>query len=526
VRNIERSSKKKKCAIEVITLILYGFALIFIMNYHEPWFDEAQAWLIARDATVFELLRSITHYEGHPPVWCLILMPVAKMGIPFEIGLKAVNFIFATLAMGIFIFKAPFNKFIRCTIPFTYFFFYQYGVISRPYSLMMLGFVLSALMYNYRDEKPFLFITALALVCSSSAFGIIIAAGIAITWTWESFDKLPSFNEIKNFLKCKKFYSLLVLLIYNVILALLIFPFKDTYAVATDKGSIAANLLYMFFIAPADATCSYGYFSSSIQVYLSIVISCLINAVMFTVTGIFKKRSLFITTFTLFGLFSSTAYFGYHHLGIIAMLYMFILWCCFDSDVENVVKLKNNTKIFKQGYLFLSIMIVISIYWSISASINEISLNYDAGRETAQFIKNNDLENLNILVAWITTNDEETGKQKYYYNQTLGVSTLAYFDKNIFYNFNEKNNGKCYDLHTVDNEGIYTNFVIDNEYPDVLVGTDELDYTFGEKINMSDYALIKSIKRYNIWKDKILERKQLIYIRKDLLNVYDLKSCH
>jgi hypothetical protein len=36
------------------------------MNYHEQWFDEAQEWLIAKDATVFKLVRSIAYCEGHP----------------------------------------------------------------------------------------------------------------------------------------------------------------------------------------------------------------------------------------------------------------------------------------------------------------------------------------------------------------------------------------------------------------------------------------------------------------------------
>ncbi len=176
---------KQNRSLEFFTLILYASALLTIMYFHEPWFDEAQAWLIAQDASILELITSITHYEGHPPIWFLVLMPFAKLGLPFEIGLKTVNFVIATTAMGLLIFKAPFPRIIRCTIPFTYFFFYQYGVISRTYSMMMLGFVLSALFYKDRNTKPYHFTASLAIVCGSSVYGMVICAGIALVWLAE-----------------------------------------------------------------------------------------------------------------------------------------------------------------------------------------------------------------------------------------------------------------------------------------------------------------------------------------------------
>ena len=59
--------------------------------FHEPWFDEAQSWAIARSGTIKEILFEIPHYEGHPPLWHLILVPFAKLGAPYELSLAAVN---------------------------------------------------------------------------------------------------------------------------------------------------------------------------------------------------------------------------------------------------------------------------------------------------------------------------------------------------------------------------------------------------------------------------------------------------
>jgi len=525
--------KKQTHTIEIVALLLYASALILIMYYHEPWFDEAQAWLIARDATIRELLGSITHYEGHPPIWFFILMPFAKSGVPFEIGIKAVNFTIVTLAMGIFIFKAPFQRFIRCIIPFTYFFFYQYGVISRPYSLLMLGFVLSALMYKERNDKPFRFIAALSLICGSSAYGMLIAGGIAIVWLCETFGKSISLHQIKSFLKSRQFCALFILFIFNIFLLDCIYPFHYTYATTAVQTGSGVMLFYMFFMAPADAVCSLVLSNSTLgmnanfQMISSIIISCIIYFIIFAVTKKHQKRALFIVPYTLFAIFGGIVYFWVHHVGIIAMFYMFLLWCCFDEKLI-VIKMpiiKTNQRVWEEKYLGIAsrvlvlIIIGISIYWTIAASINEISFNYGTGRETAAFIKDNKLDQLNILVSWREIEDP-TGKKYYDYNSLQGIPALAYFNRNIFYNFNHQLNNQCYLLHKIDKDGTYTEKSLQNAYPEVLLGNGSSTYTFGPEINMDDYSLVKSVHGNTIWKDNLIENRQFIFIRKDLLKNY------
>lgn len=56
-----------------IVFIAYVTVTVTVSCFHEPWFDEAQAWLIARDCSWKELLTVRTHYEGHPPLWWMLL---------------------------------------------------------------------------------------------------------------------------------------------------------------------------------------------------------------------------------------------------------------------------------------------------------------------------------------------------------------------------------------------------------------------------------------------------------------------
>ncbi len=46
--------KKNK---KIIVFALYMFITFILINFHENWRDEAQAWLIARDCNIFELFR-------------------------------------------------------------------------------------------------------------------------------------------------------------------------------------------------------------------------------------------------------------------------------------------------------------------------------------------------------------------------------------------------------------------------------------------------------------------------------------
>jgi hypothetical protein len=164
---------------EILVLIIYFIGRIVVGFFHEPWYDEAVAWQIAKSASLYDIIFEIPHYEGHPPLWHLILLPFAKLGVPYEFSLKFVSLVFSGSAVILLVFKSPFPRIIRLLLPFTYFLFYQYGVISRPYSVMILLFFVMALVYKERNNKPWKYTIVLALLCFISAYGILISAGLA-----------------------------------------------------------------------------------------------------------------------------------------------------------------------------------------------------------------------------------------------------------------------------------------------------------------------------------------------------------
>lgn len=142
---------KKTKIISYIILIVFIIITLFISFYHENWRDEVQAYLLCRDMNFFELLKNI-HYEGHPFVYYLILYPFVKMGV----GMKIVNIlslIFIYISAWLILFKTDLKIYNKFFILFSYPFIYEYSIIGRSYSLIILLIVLIGVLYKDRRNN-------------------------------------------------------------------------------------------------------------------------------------------------------------------------------------------------------------------------------------------------------------------------------------------------------------------------------------------------------------------------------------
>ena len=54
-------------------LTIYTVVLAAAISHHEAWADEAQSWLLARDAGLVELWTRLLHYEGTTGLWQTLL---------------------------------------------------------------------------------------------------------------------------------------------------------------------------------------------------------------------------------------------------------------------------------------------------------------------------------------------------------------------------------------------------------------------------------------------------------------------
>lgn len=566
----ERVEAIKGKTLEHIAVFLYctGHMLMFLV--HEPWFDEALAWLIARDSSVYDILFVTPHYEGHPSLWHLILVPFAKLGAPYELSLSFVSLLFSGLAMGLFIYRAPFKRIIRITIPFTYYLFYQYGVISRPYCMMMLAFVLMAMTFKSRNKNPGRFVLALWFLCISSAYGIVIAGGICIAWLIEmllearrkSLKKNSENGEhrgifkifLEDYLFAKgKFFWLLGLFLYVIFILWRIMPADNAYASiragkAIEDNGILVRLLYTVFASLSDLFITNVFYTSgtlrNADIYLgemavAVLVGTLILAALIMVGG--KKKSnkisiiYLIIPYIFFSVFGAAVYLYYHHIGISLLLIGYWLWIVQDTKTDNKdskstsqLKILNNRLITDFGVIAISIMIIIPLFWTVGSCVNDIINSYGSGRGQYQFLSDNGLdEGYTILADWNRVFKQEEVPEDYAEFDPIfsqqGVNLTPYLKKSKVIN-SPKLIGKDYSYqheipNKTDTEKIYA-ILQNNGMPDIIIGKPEEEF-----IKYSNYVLVYKDTFGNIKKGfSFSDTNTFIYIREELAKEKGLKE--
>jgi len=164
--------------------VLSGYiaAVSVAVAHHEPWADEAQAWLVARDLPFWRMLFGQMHYESSPGLWHVELWVAQHL---FHAPYAAMNWIGAVLAMGgagVLIFFAPFPRPVRYLMASSYYVAFHYAVIARPYVMLLLFGSLAAIFY--RRRSPVRFAIAIALLCGTSVHGAILSAAISLGAAW------------------------------------------------------------------------------------------------------------------------------------------------------------------------------------------------------------------------------------------------------------------------------------------------------------------------------------------------------
>ena len=567
-----KSSKMNvpKYLVEVIAFGVFLILSVVMFVYHEPWYDEIQAWMVASDASFGEMIFTLPHYEGHPPIWTLILSIFAKTGVPMEIGLRIPTLLFSATAAFLVIFKAPFKKWIRCLIPFSYYLFYQYTVICRPYSMMFLGFVLAAMFYKERNKKPARYLAALFLLCVSSAYGILFAGMLCLVWTVEIIKELKGKDFIQKAVKDSRTWLLFIMLMLAIGILTLIWPADNAFAqVRVVDFSKIRCLIYTFLILPADALLSDIALTGRLQQYdyivqadyatiLCIMISLALYVVLITAAHIFRKKAILILPYVAFAGYAALGYFYNHHIGIIPLFVLFVFWCAIDDQPKEIVlpkflqKLDQSVSDFwkKTGYFFTVLVLGVSVFWTVTAVKNDIQLPVWYAKGLAAMLEEYELTDCRIINQWTyaekdtaeevvlmeseNISEEEGGymvsteipqlKAEDYYQYTKMcnfVDILAYSDtkENYIYNFNGGDANNRYVNHDMLSEEeslVYLSELGEQGYPEVIIGNPEVLGMMGLDVYEYRYVPVYAFVCYRINKYNAIYAREFVYVREDI----------
>lgn len=223
------------------------FAVYTVLTFigaanHELWFDEAQAWLIARDNTISGIFHQIG-YEGHPPLWYMILYVPSHLGLPCTV-MPYISWFITAAAGAIIMFKAPFHIAARSAVLFSGGFLFLNSVMSRVYCLINLIIVLIACLYPHRKKYPILYGLLIALlanthICMSGFIGII---GI--------FMIIDLFKDFRSKGTKQNFKEITGLAIAGIGVLMMVIPLINSLSlnVFTSDGTVSASGIINSFV--------------------------------------------------------------------------------------------------------------------------------------------------------------------------------------------------------------------------------------------------------------------------------------
>lgn len=126
------------------------FALQAVLIFsHHPWLDEWQALQIALQSPTLADLMANLRYEGHPPLWYLILRTAALI-VPTYYVLPAVAAVLAAVTQWSILARAPFPRLLRLAVALHAFVLFEYLTLSRSLTLGVTCAVLSVTLQHSR----------------------------------------------------------------------------------------------------------------------------------------------------------------------------------------------------------------------------------------------------------------------------------------------------------------------------------------------------------------------------------------
>jgi hypothetical protein len=415
----------------------YCAMLAAAVPWHEPWRDEAQAWLLARDLSIPQLLLHNLRYEGHPGLWYLILWGPAHLHVAYA----ALGWIAAGIAAAgtyVLLRLAPFPFYLRAALPFTFFLAYQFAVVARSYVLFPLLCFLIA--HVYRESRPVTMAVLLGLLANVSVHGTLVACGMAVAYGWRLWrGRGAGAVEPKRLVWAVTIFAAAVVAVVATI-----YPPKDIYvdvaptvsraihsiAVKPEGGpqadagtgggggDVIAGGTSASGVSEAQPASKAGHLAARLAdlprvLCYSVSTSRLLCVVLYAllVAFLFARGQLFLLTpLMALALFLGFIYAREWHLGLVWVVLLMILWAAWDTDADV-------PRITLQRVLavVLAIVSALQIPWTWRAIHYDRREQYYPSQQAAAYLHTLPA-GLRIAGFWDTT------------------TILPYFDHNIFFN--------------------------------------------------------------------------------------------
>ena len=170
----------------VICIALWVIITLLRLFTHQPWADEAWAWILTKEIHFGNILETI-HTEGHFFVWYLMLLPFAKLNIAYPYSMLIINWLCCLGAIFVLWKYSNFNNLLKVIISFSFPFLSYYPIVARCYSIgILLLFLLSAL-YKDKLKHPVIYSVLIFFCANTSVMALIGAFFFGLIFAYELF---------------------------------------------------------------------------------------------------------------------------------------------------------------------------------------------------------------------------------------------------------------------------------------------------------------------------------------------------
>ena len=395
---------------EIGAWVVFITFTLFLLLKHEPWLDESQAFLIARDAKNWPELFKIMGYEGTPALWHIILRGLIKIFHFSFSDIRHFHWLLSAAVAAIWLLFSPLPRWQRIPLIFGYYFLYEYSIIARSYVLTVLLLFVLAMIYQSRFKRPLLYFAALTFLSQTNIHGFIIFFILTLFYLWETRRQIYLKSITKIILVLTTLISIFTIWQVNPPpdlakgLSWLRHPdLSHMFFATTDAFSPIPNLQPQFWdghflnilLTPTPYCPYYWLYYAGVYIIFGIVLFCLPLFVL-------NKRPLivvYLTTWWCFNLIFLILHpGGFRHHGLIWVFFVFLWWISYYYPEEKTEILPLNKKLKN---LLIALLIIMQLAGASIATYYETKNVFAYGQPVVQYLKdNNYLTDKNLIITF------------------------------------------------------------------------------------------------------------------------------
>jgi hypothetical protein len=164
-------------------LFTLPFIALFLVQlaHHNLWRDELNAFgIVLASPTPSSLFRHI-HYEGHPWLWYAVLWVVSRFTAS-PLSMKIVEAFIGTAIYFLIGIGSPFSRGEKLLLFLCYFISFEYTVLSRMYSLVLLFLLIYLRSRVLHPERFIRNAVILGLIASADLMGLMLSVALLLEY--------------------------------------------------------------------------------------------------------------------------------------------------------------------------------------------------------------------------------------------------------------------------------------------------------------------------------------------------------